>query len=82
MVILDILMPGLDGFGTLGKLREFSKVPVVILSSLDNEVDKLVGQYMKIDEYLTKPFNPHELVMRIKYLLNHTDGKKIMAKKA
>ena len=65
MVVLDILMPGMDGFETLSKLREFSSVPVIILSAREAGVDKVRGLELGADDYLSKPFNPDELVARV-----------------
>ena len=81
LVLLDMLMSGMDEFGTLGKLREFSKVPVIILSSLDNEVDRLVGSYMGVDDYQTKPINATELIRCIKNVLDRAASGKLERKK-
>lgn len=65
LVVLDILMPGMDGFETLKELRTFSSVPVIILSARGAIVDKIRGLGLGADDYLPKPFNPDELVARI-----------------
>ena len=65
MVILDILMPKMDGFETLKQLRTFSTAPVIFLSARGVDADKIKGLTMGADDYLSKPFNPDELVARI-----------------
>jgi two-component system KDP operon response regulator KdpE len=65
LIVLDILMPRMDGFDTLKELRRFSSVPVIILSARRDDVDKIKGLGLGADDYLAKPFNPDELVARI-----------------
>ena len=65
LVILDIIMPGMDGFKTLEQLRVLSSVPVIILSAKETSIDKVRGLELGADDYLIKPFNPDELVARI-----------------
>ena len=65
LVILDILMPGMDGFETLKQLRSFSSVPAIILSAKESSTDKIKGLSLGADDYLPKPFDPDELVARI-----------------
>ena len=65
LVVLDVLMPKMDGFETLKELRTFSSVPVIILSAKGTNVDKVKGLDLGADDYLAKPFNPDELVARI-----------------
>lgn len=66
LVILDIMMPELDGIHTLDKLRESSSIPVIMLSAKSEDVDKILGLNVGADDYMTKPFNPLELVARVK----------------
>ena len=66
LLILDIMMPGLDGIETLSKLREWSNIPVILLSRKSEDTDKIVGLNVGADDYMTKPFNPVELVTRVK----------------
>lgn len=68
IIVLDIVMPGMDGFQTLRELRAFTDCPVIILSAKDSDRDKIKGLEMGADDYLAKPFNPDELVARIKAL--------------
>lgn len=65
LVVLDVLMPKMDGFETLKELRKYSEVPVIILSARDADFDKIKGFMLGADDYLPKPFNPDELVARI-----------------
>jgi len=65
LLVLDVVMPGVDGFQALKQIRTFSAVPVIILSARETNVDKIKGLAMGADDYLAKPFNPDELVARI-----------------
>lgn len=66
LIILDIMMPELDGIHALLKLREDSSIPVILLSAKSEDVDKILGLNVGADDYVTKPFNPLELVARVK----------------
>jgi two-component system KDP operon response regulator KdpE len=68
IIVLDIVMPGMDGFQTLRELRAFTDCPVIILSAKDSDRDKIKGLDLGADDYLAKPFNPDELVARVKAL--------------
>lgn len=68
--VLDIGMPELDGFETCKALRSFSNVPVLFLTARDDEIDRVLGFQLGGDDYVTKPFSPRELVLRIKAILN------------
>lgn len=74
LVVLDIGMPEIDGFETCKALRGFSAVPVLFLSARDEEIDRLLGFQLGGDDYVTKPFSPRELVLRIKAILARTQG--------
>jgi two-component system response regulator CpxR len=74
LVILDVMLPGLGGFAVLAKIRETSKIPVIMLTARGEEVDRIVGLEMGADDYLPKPFNPRELVARIRAILRRTSG--------
>ncbi len=69
LVILDIMMPGMDGFEVLQKIREFSVVPVIILTAKDQEVDVVRGLRLGADDYIRKPFSVHELLARVEAVL-------------
>jgi two-component system response regulator CpxR len=66
LIVLDVMLPGQSGFEVLRQIREQSKVPVVMLTARGDEVDRIVGLEMGADDYLPKPFNPRELVARIR----------------
>jgi two-component system KDP operon response regulator KdpE len=65
LVVLDMIMPKMDGFEVLRELRHFSSIPVIVLSARDADAHKIKGLELGADDYLTKPFNPEELVARI-----------------
>jgi len=69
VVLLDIMMPGMDGFETLRRLRLFSQVPVLILTAKDDEEDRIKGLELGADDYIGKPFSHRELVSRIRAVL-------------
>lgn len=74
LVVLDVMMPDMDGFETLRRIRQFSNVPVVMLTARGGDMDKLKGLQSGADDYITKPFNPDELEARIAAVLRRTDG--------
>lgn len=69
LIVLDVKMPRMDGFEVLQKLRETSHVPVIFLTSVDDEVDQVLGLRMGADDYITKPFSQRLLIERIRVLL-------------
>jgi DNA-binding response OmpR family regulator len=73
MVLLDIAMPGMDGFETLRRIREFSDVPVIMLTAKDSVLDKVKGLELGADDYVTKPFDHLELLARVKAVLRRLD---------
>lgn len=66
LVVLDVMLPELNGFDVLRKIRESSKVPVIMLTARGDDIDRIVGLELGADDYLPKPFNPRELVARIR----------------
>ena len=66
LLIIDVMMPGLDGIRTTLKVRETSSIPIIILSAKSEDADKILGLNIGADDYITKPFNPLELVARVK----------------
>lgn len=66
LIILDIMMPEMDGIEALLRLREYSSIPVILLSAKSEDVDKINGLNVGADDYITKPFNPLELLARVK----------------
>lgn len=79
LVILDIMMPGEDGFELCRCVRKTSQVPILMLSAVGDETDRIVGLEMGADDYLSKPFNPRELLARIKAILRRTEGQGVAA---
>ncbi|MCK5384144.1 MAG: response regulator transcription factor [Alphaproteobacteria bacterium] len=73
LVVLDVKMPRMDGIEVLTRLREESNVPVIFLTSKDDEVDQVIGLRMGADDYITKPFSQRLLLERIKALLRRRD---------
>jgi two-component system response regulator CpxR len=69
LVVLDVMLPRLNGFDALRRIRETSPVPVIMLTARGQEVDRIVGLELGADDYLPKPFNPRELVARIRAVL-------------
>lgn len=74
LVVLDVMMPGMDGFQVLREIRRESDVPVLMLTARNEDVDKIVGLELGADDYMTKPFNPRELVARVKRILHRVEG--------
>jgi len=72
LVILDLMLPGEDGLSIGRRLRETQNMPIIILSARSEELDKIVGLEMGADDYLSKPFNPRELLARIRSVLRRT----------
>jgi len=66
LIILDIMMPKLDGLSTMMKVRDGKNIPIILLSAKSEDSDKILGLSMGADDYVTKPFNPQELVARVK----------------
>ncbi len=81
LIILDIMMPGEDGLSLCRQLRESSSAPIIMLSALGEETDRIVGLEMGADDYLPKPFSPRELLAKIRALLRRAQGT-IVAKNA
>ena len=74
LIILDVMMPGIDGFETLSMIREFSQIPVILLTAKGEEEDRIHGLELGADDYVTKPFSPRELVSRVRAVLRRTEG--------
>jgi two-component system response regulator CpxR len=75
LLLLDVMMPEIDGFETLKRLRLFSAIPVIMLTAKGDDFDKIMGLELGADDYLPKPFNQRELVARIKALIRRLDHK-------
>ncbi|WP_026959448.1 response regulator [Aliagarivorans taiwanensis] len=74
LIILDIMLPGDDGFTLCQKIRRQSNVPIIMLTANSDEMDRIVGLELGADDYIGKPFNPRELLARIKALLRRTQA--------
>ena len=66
LILLDVMMPGLDGIRTTAKLRESCNVPIILLTAKSEDSDKILGLNIGADDYITKPFNPIEVIARVK----------------
>jgi len=74
LVVLDLMLPGMDGLEVCRRLRETSAVPIVMLTALGTETDRLVGLETGADDYVTKPFSPRELALRVRSVLRRARG--------
>ncbi|WP_374712007.1 winged helix-turn-helix domain-containing protein [Symbiobacterium terraclitae] len=72
LVILDIMLPKLDGFSVCREIRTFSSVPILMLTAKEAEIDKVLGLELGADDYVTKPFSPRELIARVRAILRRT----------
>jgi DNA-binding response OmpR family regulator len=73
LMILDLMLPVVDGYEVCRRVRSSSDVPIIMLTARDEDVDKIVGLELGADDYLTKPFNPRELVARVKAILRRAE---------
>lgn len=78
LVVLDLMLPKLDGWEVCRRLRSESDLPIIMLTARDDDVDKIVGLELGADDYMTKPFNPRELVARVKAILRRAEPKRPM----
>lgn len=78
LIVLDILMPEMDGLEVCRAIRKDAAIPIIFLSSKDDEVDRIVGLELGGDDYMKKPFSPRELVARIKAVLRRGAGNRLM----
>lgn len=74
LVLLDIMLPGIDGFEVCRRLRQDNAIPIIMLTARDTATDKVVGLELGADDYVTKPFDPRELVARVKAVLRRAAG--------
>lgn len=74
MVVLDLMMPGMDGFEVCREIRRDHDVPILMLTARSDDIDKIVGLEIGADDYMTKPFNPREMVARVKAILRRAEG--------
>ncbi len=76
LIVLDLMLPDIDGIEVCRRLRQSSDVPILMLTARDEDVDKIVGLEVGADDYLTKPFNPRELVARVKSILRRSTSER------
>src|SRR5512145_1707073 len=69
LIVLDLMLPGLNGWEVCKKIRAVSETPIIMLTARTDDVDKIVGLELGADDYMTKPYNPRELVARVKAVL-------------
>jgi len=74
LIVLDVMLPGMNGFDVLRRIRNSSRTPVLLLTARGEDVDRIVGLEIGADDYLPKPFNPRELVARIRAILRRTQS--------
>jgi len=74
LVVLDLMLPGMDGLEVFGRLRSATSVPVIMLTAAGEESDRLLGLELGADDYVTKPFSPRELVLRVRSVLRRGTG--------
>jgi DNA-binding response OmpR family regulator len=74
LTVLDVMLPGVSGFDLLRRIRARSRTPVLMLTARGDDVDRIVGLELGADDYLSKPFNPRELVARIRAILRRTEA--------
>jgi DNA-binding response OmpR family regulator len=74
-VVLDLMLPKIDGWEVCRRVRAGSDVPILMLTARDDDIDKIVGLELGADDYMTKPFNPRELVARVKAILRRSHPK-------
>ena len=76
LIVLDLMLPDLDGIDVCRRIRQRSDIPILMLTARDDDVDKIIGLEVGADDYLTKPFNPRELVARVKSILRRSTPKR------
>jgi DNA-binding response OmpR family regulator len=74
LIVLDLMLPGLDGFEITRQLRAKGRVPIIMLTARDDPIDKVVGLEIGADDYMTKPFNPRELIARVRAVLRRSEA--------
>lgn len=80
LILLDVMMPGIDGFEVLTQIRKISEVPVIMITAKQEEIDRLRGFNLGVDDYVVKPFSPRELVKRVQVFLKriYNEGSEIV----
>lgn len=80
LIVLDVMLPGIDGYEVCKQIREFSHCPILFFSSKNDELDKILGLAIGGDDYVTKPFSPKEMAFRVKAQLRRTEYRQLSAK--
>ena len=75
LIVLDLMLPDIDGIEICRRIRQKSDVPILMLTARDEDVDKIIGLEVGADDYMTKPFNPRELVARVKSILRRSGAR-------
>ncbi|HHX75426.1 MAG TPA: response regulator transcription factor [Firmicutes bacterium] len=74
LIVLDLMLPGVDGFEVCRRIRKKSETPIIMLTARGEDIDKILGLELGADDYMTKPFNPRELVARVKAILRRSQN--------
>ena len=82
VIIMDVMMPRMDGFSAVKEIKKIKDIPVLMLSARGEEYDKLFGFEVGVDDYVTKPFSPKEVIARIQVIINRNSGKQAATKEA
>jgi phosphate regulon transcriptional regulator PhoB len=75
LIVLDLMLPGIDGFEVCRRIRKKSETPIIMLTARGEDIDKILGLELGADDYMTKPFNPRELIARVKAILRRSQNK-------
>jgi DNA-binding response OmpR family regulator len=75
LIVLDLMLPGVDGLEVCRQVRKSREVPIIMLTALGSETDRVVGLELGADDYVTKPFSPRELALRVESVLRRTSGR-------
>ena len=81
IIILDLMLPGMDGFEVCREIRKKEEIPIIMLTAKGEDIDKVLGLELGADDYMTKPFNPRELLARIKAILRRSSGREAELRK-
>jgi len=73
LLVLDLMLPGLDGWGVCREIRSASQIPIIMLTARTEDIDRILGLELGADDYVTKPYNPRELVARVRAVLRRTN---------
>ena len=75
LMVLDLMLPGVDGLEVCRRVRQVREIPIIMLTALGSEMDRVVGLQLGADDYVTKPFSPRELALRVESVLRRTSGR-------